>query len=145
MLLPELPAADTDTDKGRQRSVIITATNRDIILFFISLTLSSRLFRLFVARDFFCNNDRYRDEYNNEAYYKRYYAAFSERHRQLRGQIASLVLPVCGDGPDRKFLSEFIAESLLIWTTEGKPFEDMYSIIKRLIQKEREESQNEQL
>ena len=74
-----------------------------------------------------------------------YYAAFSERHRQLRGQIASLVLPVCGDGPDRKFLSEFIAESLLIWTTEGKPFEDMYSIIKRLIQKEREESQNEQL
>ena len=68
-----------------------------------------------------------------------YYAAFSERHRQLREQLAGLILPMCGDCPDRTFLSEFIAEALLIWTTEGKPFEEIYPIIKKLIQKEREE------
>ncbi len=73
-----------------------------------------------------------------------YYAAFSERHRQLRAQLAGLILPVFGDAEDRTFLSEFIAESLLIWTTEGKPFEDMYHIIQRLI-KEREEPEIEQL
>ena len=69
-----------------------------------------------------------------------YHAAFSGLHGQLREQIAELVLPVCGVDPERAFLSEFIAESLLTWTMEGKPFEDMYLIFKRLIQNERGES-----
>ena len=83
--------------------------------------------------------DSYRALFSDDDAKNAYYAAFSERHRQLREQLAGLILPVCGDCPDRAFLSEFIAESLLIWTTEGKPFEDIYPIIKRLIQKEREE------
>ena len=83
--------------------------------------------------------DSYRSLFSDNDAKSAYYAAFSERHRQLRKQVAALVLPVCGNETDRAFLSEFIAESLLIWTIEGKPFEDLYSIIKRLIQREREE------
>ena len=87
--------------------------------------------------------DSYRALFSDDDAKNAYYAAFSERHGQLREQLAELILPVCGDEQDRAFLSEFIAESLLIWMTEGKPFEDMYRIIKRLI-KEREEPENEQ-
>ncbi len=83
--------------------------------------------------------DSYRALFSDGDAKNAYYAAFSERHRQLREQLAGLILPVCGDCPDRTFLSEFIAEALLIWTTEGKPFEEIYPIIKILIQKEREE------
>ena len=55
------------------------------------------------------------------------------RHKQLRGQLAELVLPVCGGAENREFLAEFIAESLLTWTTGGKDFEEIYSVIKKII------------
>ena len=83
--------------------------------------------------------DSYRTLFSDDDAKTAYYAAFSERHRQLRQQLAGLILPVCGSDADRAFLSEFIAEALLIWTMEGKPFEDIYPMIQRLIQKEREE------
>ena len=79
-------------------------------------------------------SDSYRALFSDSDAKNAYYAAFSARHRQLREQLAGLILPVCVDCPDRVYLSEFIAESLLIWTTEGKPFEEIYPIIKRLIQ-----------
>lgn len=70
---------------------------------------------------------------------KTYQRAFGTRHRQLRDQLAGLIQPMCGGDPDGAFRSEFIAESLLTWTMEGKPFEDIYAIVKRLIKEEREE------
>ena len=62
-----------------------------------------------------------------------YAAAFPERHAQLRGQIAEVLAPVCeGREP---FLAEFVAESLLSWTSAGKPFEEQYSVLRLLFER----------
>ena len=60
---------------------------------------------------------------------------FSERHKQLREQLAEIVLPVCDNSKaeNKDFLAEFIAEALLTWTVEGKPFEELSSTIGLLL------------
>ena len=57
-------------------------------------------------------------------------AVFSRRHKQLRDQIAELILPICGADD---FLSRFIAESLICWTMAGEKFDDIYRVIEKLI------------
>ena len=79
----------------------------------------------------------YRTLFSDTEARKSYRAAASRWHGELRKQLASLILPVCCDGPDRDFLSEFIAESLLTWTMEGEPFENIYKVIEKLIQNKR--------
>lgn len=69
-----------------------------------------------------------------------YHAAFAQRHGQLREQLAALILPFCPDGHDAAFCSAFVAEALLAWTTEGKPFDDIYHILQKLIKNESEET-----
>lgn len=66
---------------------------------------------------------------------KVYAVAFSVRHKQLRGQLAKYLKPVCANVPvkDGEFLAEWIAESLLTWTVAGKSFEEQYEIIKQII------------
>lgn len=62
-------------------------------------------------------------------------AVFSERHKQLRDQLAQFIRPLCGRSrvSDQDFLADFIAESLLTWTVAGRGFEDQYQIISRLL------------
>lgn len=84
-------------------------------------------------------SERYRALFTDAEAAKPYQEAFLARHKMLRQQLAALIEPVCGDDPDRAYLAEFIAEALLVWTMEGKPFEDIYQVIQRLI-KEREET-----
>lgn len=59
---------------------------------------------------------------------------FSERHKQLRNQLAEIVLPVCHRAKveDKAFLAEFIAEALLTWTVEGKPYEQLSATFRLL-------------
>ncbi len=66
---------------------------------------------------------------------KVYATMFSERHQQLRSQLANFVRPICNKAtvPDKDFLAEWIAESLLTWTVAGKGIEEQYEIIKQLI------------
>ena len=90
-------------------------------------------------------SQRHRALFSDADAEKPYQQAFGTRHRMLREQLAALILPVCGDAADRAFLSEFIAESLLTWTLEGKPFEDICRVIQRTINHESEETGNEQL
>lgn len=52
-----------------------------------------------------------------------------ERHGQLRDQIAEMLFPVCNE----RFTAQFIAEALLTWTVAGTPFDELYSVIERLI------------
>ena len=54
-------------------------------------------------------------------------AAFSQRHKQLRAQLAELIMPICPDGD--AFLAEYVAESLLTWTMAGKNFNDIYELL----------------
>ena len=59
---------------------------------------------------------------------KSFNSSHLSRHALLRGQIASMIYPVCNKtADDRAFLSEFIAESLLSWTLEGRDFDQIYS------------------
>ena len=62
-------------------------------------------------------------------------AVFTERHKQLRGQIAEMILPICKQSAiaDQKFLAEYLAESLLTWTVAGESFEKQYAIISKII------------
>ena len=89
--------------------------------------------------------ERYRTLFSDADAEKTYQQAFWKRHKMLREQLASLILPMCKTAPDGEYLAEFIAESLLVWTMEGKPFEQIYQILQRLTEQEREEKPNEQL
>ncbi len=63
---------------------------------------------------------------------KPYYSVFSQRHGQLRAQLAGLLAPVCPPDADA-FLPSFLAESLLTWTLEGMAFEPIYRVIQKLL------------
>ena len=50
----------------------------------------------------------------------------------LRDQLASVLTPIC-NRLNQAVLAELIFESILTWTTTGKPFKDTYSIIGLLL------------
>ena len=79
---------------------------------------------------------RYQTLFSDREAAKTFASVFTERHKQLRRQLTEFIVPVCqGAAPeDRRFVAEFIAESLLAWTMEGVPFEKQYAIICKIIQ-----------
>ena len=60
-----------------------------------------------------------------------YSSSFYEKHSLLRSQLADLIAPVVIH--DDGFEAEFIAESILTWTMAGKSFDEIYSVIKKII------------
>ena len=57
-----------------------------------------------------------------------YSASFMSHHAQLRDQIAEVIGPVCrAAGREDRFFADFVAESLLTWTSAGKDFEKQWS------------------
>ena len=64
-------------------------------------------------------------------------SVFSERHLQLRGQIAEIISPFCikhkGDYSTDSFLVDYIAESVLLWAMSGTDIEDQLAILRRLL------------
>lgn len=60
---------------------------------------------------------------------KVFYTAFSERHRQLRAQLAELILPVAKES----FTAEYVAEAMLTWTMAGKSFDEIYQLLPERI------------
>lgn len=63
--------------------------------------------------------------------------AFSQRHKQLRDQLAEPVgrLEAVRQMPNGAFLAEFIAESLLTWTVAGKSYEEIAAVLRLIINK----------
>ena len=53
----------------------------------------------------------------------------SKYHALLRSQLAQPMRKFCSSD----FAAEFIAESLLTWTTAGKTFDELYSMIEKLM------------
>lgn len=54
--------------------------------------------------------------------------SFRRYHAMLRDQLAEPLRPYCqGD-----FAPRFIAEAMLAWTMEEKPFEEIYSLVQKL-------------
>ena len=62
-------------------------------------------------------------------------AGFSARHKLLRGQIASFILPLCKakNLENSSFCAEFLAESIICWATENADFEDVYPLLEKVI------------
>lgn len=54
--------------------------------------------------------------------------AFSQYHGLLRHQLAQPLTRFC----DGNFAAAFVAESLLTWTMDGKAFDEIYEILKKL-------------
>ena len=70
--------------------------------------------------------------FKDEEAAKVYHSAFSDRHTLLCSQLSEMIFPlVKSDNPE--FTSDFIAESLLTWTMAGRDFEEIYSVIKKII------------
>ncbi|MBO4819659.1 MAG: TetR/AcrR family transcriptional regulator [Firmicutes bacterium] len=60
-------------------------------------------------------------------------SAYSTYHGHMRKQVAQIIMPMCEkNGRPDPFVSEFIAESILIWTVNGKSFEEQYEVLKLL-------------
>ena len=78
---------------------------------------------------------RYQVLFHDRDAAKVFATVFAERHPQLRGQLAELILPICQyvNHIDKAFLAEYIAESLLTWTVAGESFEKQYVIISKII------------
>jgi len=59
----------------------------------------------------------------------------SDRHRMLRGQIASFVLPLCeaNASADPSFTASFVAESLICWSMEGVDFDVIFPLLEKII------------
>ena len=55
--------------------------------------------------------------------------SFGKYHGMLRGQLAGPLRKFC----DSDFTADFIAESMLVWTMDGKEFEQLYIIIKKIL------------
>ncbi len=51
-------------------------------------------------------------------------------HGRLRSQLAKPLEPFC----DGIFEAEFMAESLLTWTVERKPFDEIYEVMKKVME-----------
>ena len=59
---------------------------------------------------------------------------FSQRHKILRSQIASFLLPLCKpEEENAQFTAEFVAESIIRWSMEDEDFEKVYSILEKII------------
>lgn len=64
---------------------------------------------------------------------------YLERHKMLRGQIASFIVPICENrqSVNPSFTAEFIAESLLCWFMENVDFEDIFPLLEKILSNDR--------
>ena len=62
-------------------------------------------------------------------------AVSSEKHALLRKDIAAILAPVCAQSAleNKAFLADFLAEAVLTWGIEDKPFSDLYPLLQPLI------------
>ena len=55
--------------------------------------------------------------------------SFGKYHALLRGQLAAPLRKFC----DSDFTADFIAESMLSWTMDGKEFGQLYEVLRKLL------------
>ena len=71
---------------------------------------------------------RHKAIFRDEAAAAAFARSFSSYHGLLRGQLAKPLEKFCQDA----FAAEFIAEALLTWSMAGKPFDEIYEMLKKL-------------
>ena len=67
--------------------------------------------------------------FQDEAAAAGFAGSHSKYHGLLRAQLAQPMRKFC----ENDFTAEFIAEALLTWTTAGKTFDEVYSMIEKLL------------
>ena len=72
--------------------------------------------------------DRHQAIFRDEAASAVFSGSFSRYHSMLRDQLAQPLERFCDNG----FTARFMAESLLTWSMEGKSFDEIYEILKKL-------------
>ena len=73
--------------------------------------------------------EKHRMVFRDEAAAPAFGGAIGKYHGLLRAQLAQPLRRFCPDD----FTAEFLAESLLTWTVEGKAFADLLAVIKKLL------------
>ena len=73
--------------------------------------------------------EKHRTVFRDEAAAPAFGGAIGKYHGLLRAQLAQPLRRFCPDD----FTAEFLAESLLTWTVEGKAFADLLAVIKKLL------------
>ncbi|MBR2341478.1 MAG: TetR/AcrR family transcriptional regulator [Clostridia bacterium] len=60
---------------------------------------------------------------------------FPARHKLLRSQIASFILPLCKakNLENPQFFADFLAESIICWAMENVDFETVYPLLEKVI------------
>ena len=71
---------------------------------------------------------RHQAVFQDEAAASSFAGSFSQYHDLLRSQLAKPLRKFC----DSDFASQFVAEGLLTWSMAGKPFEEIYELLKKL-------------
>lgn len=79
--------------------------------------------------------EKYRFLFQDKDATQSFLSVFQERHAQLRGVLADVILPACMEShvKSKRFLAEQIAQSILFWTMEGVPFKKQKEIIDQLL------------
>ena len=72
---------------------------------------------------------RHRLIFRDEAAAASFAGSFGRYHVLLRDQLSAPMRKFC----ESDFAAEFIAEALLTWTMAGKPFEEIYGTIEKLL------------
>ena len=72
--------------------------------------------------------DRHSAIFRDEAAATAFAGSFGRYHSMLRSQLAQPLQQYCSSD----FAAQFIAESLLTWTMDGKPFNEIYELLKKL-------------
>lgn len=70
--------------------------------------------------------------FEDESAKKIFAATFAGYHKLLRNQIVELIEESCMEYAKEPtaFLSEFVAEALVTWTTSGRAFEEIYDVLR---------------
>ena len=81
-----------------------------------------------------CFMDKYAALFRDESAGVTFASAFPQRHKQLRDQIAEPVQALCKAqiNASPEFLADFIAESMLTWTLDGRSYKEISSLLLRL-------------
>ena len=72
---------------------------------------------------------QHRKVFHDEAAAEAFYGSVGRYHALVRKQLAAPLRRFFEDD----FAAEFAAESMLIWTVEGVPFEKLYELVRKLL------------
>ncbi|MBE6942975.1 MAG: TetR/AcrR family transcriptional regulator [Ruminococcaceae bacterium] len=73
--------------------------------------------------------EEYRYIFSDEGAASAFAGSFGRYHALLRSQLAAPMRKFCSDD----FAAEFVAEAMLVWTMAGKPFDEIYGILAKIL------------